>query len=864
MTQLPPTRWTTPVRRSIVAATAAIALLALVVAVVPAPPADAQGAIVRRIAGQDRIATAVAISETSHPERADVVILARADAYPDALAGAPLASHLGAPLLLTGRDAIAPNVRVAIERMGANRAILLGGTGALSNAVADQAEDLGLAVERISGPERFATAAAVAERVVDGEGVSTAYLALGGAADPSQGWPDAVAVSGLAAAERRPVLLTAGDHLSDATAGVIQQMGFERVVLVGGVASLAEQVAEDVEALGVVVERVAGGSRFETSVEIASRQLAGSAGSPDVWLASGRDFPDALAAGAGAAAAGGVLLLTDGLQVTTDDVTGAWIASSRQQLTGGVVVGGPVAISDGVAAQVQSLLNGERPEPVAGADAALPDLEPGPGDVVLPLGSDFQAVIDSHPAGTTFFIAPGLHRLQSIVARDGDHFSGMRGAVMSGAQALAVGQWQRDGSGRWFVDGQTAQGFVQGTEALVNPRDAFPEELFVDSTRRLDHVGSLADLGPGRWFFDYDDDRVYMHDDPAAFISVELSVTPFAIGGLRARDVTVENLVIEHYATPTQKGALGGAIPYDHPWDWTLRYVTVRYNHGAGITIGPGMLIEHALVHHNGQIGIAGTGHDIEDGFDYVAPITVRNSAIHDNNIHEYYWQYEAGGTKFKNVDGMLFENNWVYDNHGPGAWWDLEAQDVIVRSNLIEGNLSNGIHYEISYGQSEIYWNEVRDNGTGGEAESYNRACIMIANSSDIDIFGNVCYGQAVGIRLNHTDRGDGALGRFETSNVTVRDNHVSFTDWTGMQVSNGEDEIYTSRGNRFSGNTYRVADLDLRWFELRNERRTVGQWQGYGMDTDGVFLEGLGSGPFPAGSDPYSPTHHGALSSP
>ena len=60
------------------------------------------GARVSRVAGTDRIATAVAVSQGSFPAgNAGAVVLARADDYPDALVGGPLAAAKNAPLLLT-------------------------------------------------------------------------------------------------------------------------------------------------------------------------------------------------------------------------------------------------------------------------------------------------------------------------------------------------------------------------------------------------------------------------------------------------------------------------------------------------------------------------------------------------------------------------------------------------------------------------------------------------------------------------------------------------------------------------------------------------------------------------------------------
>jgi lactocepin len=274
-------------------------------------------------------------------------VLARADDYADALAGAPLAARDGAPILLTGSDRLAADVEEELVRLGARTVILLGGTAALSPAVAaDTAAVEGVArVERVSGANRFATAAALAETVtaVAAE-TSTAYLVEGLDPDPTRGWPDAVSVAGLAAFEGRPVLLTATEALPPATAEALEEGGYERVVVVGGEGAVSRSVVKEVERLGLAVERVAGGDRYATAVAIARRGLAAGMRAGRTLLATGASFSDALAAGPVAAAVGGPVVLADplGLERTPD------LARYLDDVSGGVervrLVGGPAVL----------------------------------------------------------------------------------------------------------------------------------------------------------------------------------------------------------------------------------------------------------------------------------------------------------------------------------------------------------------------------------------------------------------------------------------------------------------------------------------------------------------------------------------
>lgn len=92
--------------------------------------------VVVRIAGDDRIATAVAVSRAAFAE-AEVVHLAHAEAFLDALTGAAGAAAGGGPLLLGERDCVPDQVLDELERLGAERVVLVGEAQTLSPEVAE-------------------------------------------------------------------------------------------------------------------------------------------------------------------------------------------------------------------------------------------------------------------------------------------------------------------------------------------------------------------------------------------------------------------------------------------------------------------------------------------------------------------------------------------------------------------------------------------------------------------------------------------------------------------------------------------------------------------------------------------------------
>ncbi len=80
-----------------------------------------------RIAGDTRVLTAVEASMAHYPDGAPAVLIAREDAYPDALAGGPLAAALGGPILLTGSDGLDAATAAEIMRLHPSAAFVLGG-----------------------------------------------------------------------------------------------------------------------------------------------------------------------------------------------------------------------------------------------------------------------------------------------------------------------------------------------------------------------------------------------------------------------------------------------------------------------------------------------------------------------------------------------------------------------------------------------------------------------------------------------------------------------------------------------------------------------------------------------------------------
>ena len=154
------------------------------------------------------MATAVAVSQRFY-DRTDTAVLATASRYPDALAAGPLARAVRGPILLTPTEVLPQSVSDELVRLGVDTVLVVGGDAAVSDTVVEGMRADGLQVERISGPERFATAEAVARWMAERYSLASATLARGRGDTPDDGFADALtaATLGLLAA-RRPTVPT--------------------------------------------------------------------------------------------------------------------------------------------------------------------------------------------------------------------------------------------------------------------------------------------------------------------------------------------------------------------------------------------------------------------------------------------------------------------------------------------------------------------------------------------------------------------------------------------------------------------------------------------------------------------------------
>jgi putative cell wall-binding protein len=321
-------------------------LIAVTLAVALAPPGStpATAAIetdLERVAGNDRFATAAQLAERAAGSRPARLWIATGSNYPDALAGAAL----GEPIVLVTRDGVPDASAAALRRIDPAQVVAVGGTAVITDATLAAAARHGQArADRVAGGDRYATSAAVAARTRTSAGVG--WIATG------RSFPDALAAGPIATRDGAPLLLVEGDRLHPDVERELRRLEPAEVVVVGGDRAVSPQAARAAAAAagGAAVTRLAGPSRYDTAAAIAQRGWERHRLGDTVYLATGENFPDALAAGPAANRAAAPLLLATHRELTAP--TRKMVQDLGPALV--TVVGGERALSLTVAHRAKS------------------------------------------------------------------------------------------------------------------------------------------------------------------------------------------------------------------------------------------------------------------------------------------------------------------------------------------------------------------------------------------------------------------------------------------------------------------------------------------------------------------------------
>ena len=221
------------------------------------------------------------------------VALASGENWPDALAG----TALDRPLLLTKQAFLPAVTRAYLEPCAEHpsaKVIILGGTAAVSENVAEALRAMGFRVDRISGADRYETARRAAN-IFAPDKLSTVYLASG------VNFADAVAVAPNVTSDTPLILSTPTELHAEARRFLTDSdRDIDSVTILGGRAAISDDVEAEIQALGIETRRFAGADRYETAAMIARQSFSTPGCYPvaDIAVASGTVPYGGLVAGA--------------------------------------------------------------------------------------------------------------------------------------------------------------------------------------------------------------------------------------------------------------------------------------------------------------------------------------------------------------------------------------------------------------------------------------------------------------------------------------------------------------------------------------------------------------------------------------
>lgn len=250
-----------------------------------------------RIGGITRVSTSTMLLDNAANK--SEVVLATGRNFPDGLVAGALAGASKSGVVLTmGTNAIEPETLSKLKAVGTSKVTIVGGTGAVSQGVENSLKAAGIQVERIAGTDRYDTAFRVFDYMK-----ANGKLKLNARGEPygvfvatGKDFPDALAASAVAAKIGTAVILADTPEQVNRVAGAQPYaVGAQTTALMSKTVSMSGWFD--------------GKDRYDTANKLVN--WSEWRGGDTVMVATGRDFPDALAAGALAASTGQLLVLAN-------------------------------------------------------------------------------------------------------------------------------------------------------------------------------------------------------------------------------------------------------------------------------------------------------------------------------------------------------------------------------------------------------------------------------------------------------------------------------------------------------------------------------------------------------------------------
>lgn len=270
---------------------------------------------VNRINGATRYETSINITKNYNSDKLESVIIASGDDFPDALIGCMLSKNVDAPILLVSKDNSSneDTINFIKSKLSIHGNIyILGGEASVSAEFENYLNSIGYDnIKRLGGIDRFDTNRIIVNSLNIKK--NTPVVIVNGF-----GFPDALSVSSIAASKGYPIIMSDSSKLPDQAKEMLKDIEPSKVFIIGGEGSISnnvfKQLKEFVTPLNNNIIRIAGMNRYETSLDVCKYF---NLSSDTAVIASGENFPDALSGSALAAKKNAPIILTDGINISS-------------------------------------------------------------------------------------------------------------------------------------------------------------------------------------------------------------------------------------------------------------------------------------------------------------------------------------------------------------------------------------------------------------------------------------------------------------------------------------------------------------------------------------------------------------------
>jgi hypothetical protein len=285
--------------------------------------------------------------------------------------------------------------------------------------------------------------------------------------------------------------------------------------------------------------------------------------------------------------------------------------------------------------------------------------------------------------------------------------------------------------------------------------------------------------------------------------------------------VTIRNLVIRDMP----QAGIATAFGVNDHW-------TIDHNEISGSVVGVALpdysTVANNFIHHNDQYGYT--------GYQTTGSVIKRNEVSHNDTCNCY--PATGGASKLAGTTNDSVIGNHIHDNGGNGIWFDTNNTGVLIDGNTVSVNMQYGkaVSMEKNNGTAIIRNNKITV-GVGGEV------AILIANSSNVQIYNNrvstasASGGGAIQLFFDASRPGHDTVSNRVTNNTITLRRSATITASVWCYSVTDCSPYWTTNGNVFQGNTYRVASgSDENW--ALGSPVDWPSWQAIGFDTGGEII--------------------------